>query len=98
MSAGVVHDNYVPTSTHRGRSRAQYLQELGELRESEDVFDGGEEEFWIQAVRADLPPGSLRPVDPSRPAPRNRDPAGTMDGGRNMVSVVSVPSRPSDTF
>lgn len=46
-------------------SRAQYLQELGELRESEDVFDGGEEEFWIQAVRADLPPGSLRPVDPS---------------------------------
>ena len=59
MSAGVVHDNYVPTSTHRGRSRAQYLQELGELRESEDVFDGGEEEFWIQAVRADLPPGSM---------------------------------------
>ena len=48
-----------------------------------DVFDGEEEEFWIQAVRADLPPGSLRPVDPypSR--------TGGMDGTRKVDTVGS---------
>lgn len=43
-------------------SRAQYIQELTELRENEDVMDV-EEEFWIQAVHASDNPGSLRPVD-----------------------------------
>lgn len=45
-------------------SRRAYLDELGELRQNEDIMDV-EEEFWIQPVYAGNLPDSLRKVDPS---------------------------------
>jgi hypothetical protein len=45
-------------------SRKAYLDELGELRQNEDIMDV-EEEFWIQPVYAGNLPDSLRKVDPT---------------------------------